>query len=124
MQGSGLAQALLAPASSRARRSWVPPLLGLALGLPAIGHSRVLDDHVLERAASGAGELIPRASGLDLFQFASGDPARNLEHFGEGAGSADYPVGIRRATFGYRPRGPGARDRVLDDEVIVHVERT
>ena len=52
------------------------------------------------------------------------DPARNLEHFGEGAGSADYPVGIRRATFGYRPRGPGARDRVLDDEVIVHVERT
>jgi hypothetical protein len=52
------------------------------------------------------------------------DPARNLEHFGEGAGSADYPVGIRRATFGYRPRGHGGRDRVLDDEVIVHVERT
>lgn len=51
------------------------------------------------------------------------DPARNLEHFGEGAGSADYPVGTRRATFGYRLRGHGSGDRVLDDEVIVHVER-
>ena len=52
------------------------------------------------------------------------DPARSLEHFGEGTGSADYPVGSRPATFGYSPRGHGGRDRVLDDEVIVHVERT
>jgi len=51
------------------------------------------------------------------------DPARTLEHFGEGSGSADYPVGIRRAIFGYSPRGHNGRDRILDDEVIVHVER-
>jgi hypothetical protein len=51
-------------------------------------------------------------------------PARNLEIFGEGHGSAEYPVGTRRATFGYRPRGHPGQDRILDDEVIVHVERT
>jgi hypothetical protein len=50
-------------------------------------------------------------------------PARNLESFGEGHGSADYPEGTRRATFGYSPRGHDGRDRILDDEVIVHVER-
>ena len=51
-------------------------------------------------------------------------PTRNLESFGEGHGSADYPEGTRRATFGYSPRGHDGRDRILDDEVIVHVERT
>jgi hypothetical protein len=51
-------------------------------------------------------------------------PARNLASFGDGDGSADYPVGTRRVTFGYSPRGHGGRDRVLDDEVIVYVERT
>jgi hypothetical protein len=50
-------------------------------------------------------------------------PTRNLETFGEGHGSADYPEGTRRATFGYSPRGRDGRDRILDDEVIVHVER-
>jgi hypothetical protein len=33
-------------------------------------------------------------------------------------------VGTRRATFGYDPKGHGSSDRVLDDDVIVHVERT
>ena len=56
-------------------------------------------------------------AGLDLI------PARSLVSFGEGHGSADYPVGTRRAIFGYSPRGHDGRDRVLDDEVIVHVER-
>lgn len=51
-------------------------------------------------------------------------PARSLENFGEGHGSAEYPVGVRRATFGYSPRGHDGRDRILDNEVIVHVERT
>jgi hypothetical protein len=51
-------------------------------------------------------------------------PARSVEHFGEGSGSADYPVGTQRATFGFNPRGQSGQDRVLDDEVIVHVERT
>jgi hypothetical protein len=50
-------------------------------------------------------------------------PARSLEQFGEASGSADYPVGTQRVTFGFSPRGHGGRDRILDDEVIVHVER-
>ncbi|HZO25102.1 MAG TPA: hypothetical protein VFH48_03805 [Chloroflexota bacterium] len=49
-------------------------------------------------------------------------PARSLEGFGEGHGSAEYPVGTRRATFGHSPRGHDGRDRILDDEVVVHVE--
>jgi hypothetical protein len=51
-------------------------------------------------------------------------PARSLERFGESADPADYPVGTRQATFGYSPRGHGGGDRILDDEVTVHVERT
>jgi hypothetical protein len=51
-------------------------------------------------------------------------PTRSVETFGGAAGSADYPVGTRRATFGYSPGGRGGAQRVLDDEVIVHVERT
>jgi hypothetical protein len=48
-------------------------------------------------------------------------PARSVEHLDGASGSADYPVGTSRATFGYSRGGPG---RVLDDEVVVHVERT
>lgn len=51
-------------------------------------------------------------------------PARNLEHFGSPADSAAYPEGTGCATFGYSPCGHGGSGRVLDDEVIVHVERT
>jgi hypothetical protein len=51
-------------------------------------------------------------------------PARNVESFDGASGSADYPVGTRRATFGYSLTGHGGSGRVLDDEVIVHVERT
>jgi hypothetical protein len=51
-------------------------------------------------------------------------PARKLESLVGSSGSAEYPVGTRRATFGYSGQGRGSSDRVLDDEVIVHVERT
>ena len=51
-------------------------------------------------------------------------PARTLESFGEASGSADYPVGTRRATFGFSPPGHDGRGRLLDDEVVVHVERS
>ena len=51
-------------------------------------------------------------------------PARSLESFDGASESADYPVGTRRATFGYRPGGRGGSDRIFDDEVVVHVERT
>jgi hypothetical protein len=78
---------------------------------------------IAEGTCSDSGYFPPALAGIYNASL-NLDPARNLEHFGEGAGSADYPVGSRRATFGYRPRGQGSRDRVLDDEVIVHVERT
>jgi hypothetical protein len=51
-------------------------------------------------------------------------PARSLESFGDPYASADYPVGTGRATFGYRVPGHGSDARILDDEVVVHVERT
>jgi hypothetical protein len=51
-------------------------------------------------------------------------PARGLEQFGDAVDLADYPVGTRRATFGYSRSVRDGASRVLDDEVIVHVERT
>lgn len=51
-------------------------------------------------------------------------PARSIEGFGESSGSADYPVGTRTVTFGYSVPGHGGRERILDEEVIVHVERS
>ena len=51
-------------------------------------------------------------------------PARSVEGFGDAWESADYPVGTQRATFGYSQGGRSGSGRVLDDEVIVHVERT
>ena len=50
-------------------------------------------------------------------------PRRSVEHFGESSGSAEYPVGTRRATFGYSLLRHAGGGRILDDEVIVHVER-
>jgi hypothetical protein len=50
-------------------------------------------------------------------------PARSLESFGSTMGSAEYPVGTRRVRFGYRLPPQRGRTLVLDDEVIVHVER-
>jgi hypothetical protein len=47
-------------------------------------------------------------------------PARSVDNLDGVSGSADYPVGTSRARFGYSQRGSG---RVLDDEVIVHVDR-
>jgi hypothetical protein len=50
-------------------------------------------------------------------------PARSVEGFGELSGSADYPEGTRNARFGYSVLGPNGRERILDEEVTVHVER-
>jgi hypothetical protein len=51
-------------------------------------------------------------------------PGRSLESFGSSTASADYPVGTQRARFGYRlPRDRGG-GYILDDEVVVHIERT
>lgn len=82
---------------------------------------------IAEGTCSDSGYFLPALAGiynagLNLV------PPRGVESFGGGAASADYPVGTRRATFGYTPRGGGSHrgvsERLLDDEVIVHVERT
>ena len=50
-------------------------------------------------------------------------PARNVQQLDGITGSADYPIGTHRATFGYSLRGRGESGRVVDDEMTVHVER-
>jgi hypothetical protein len=85
MRKPWLGPALLAAVCALSRRPWAVPLLGVALCLPAVGGLRVLDDHVLELAATGRGDVIPRAAGLDLFQFASGDAQENLALMSRGA---------------------------------------
>jgi hypothetical protein len=50
-------------------------------------------------------------------------PPRSLHSYGTPADSADYPVGTHRTRFGYAPVSPAGGERVLDDEVIVHIER-
>jgi hypothetical protein len=50
-------------------------------------------------------------------------PSRSVESFGESSGSADYPVGTRSVRFGYSLPGQSGRGRILDEEVVVHVER-
>jgi len=51
------------------------------------------------------------------------DPARSLERLDEVDVSAEYPVGVRQATFGYNLRTPGSTGRQFDEAVTVHVER-
>jgi len=50
-------------------------------------------------------------------------PARSLEVLEESDVSADYPVGVRHATFGYSVRGQPGASRHLDEVMTVHVER-
>ena len=80
-------------------------------------------DVLAEGTCSDSGFFPPAVAGiyndaLDL------EPARSLRSCDTSADSVDYPEGTRRARFGYTlPRHLGG-DHVLDDEVILHVERT
>jgi hypothetical protein len=51
------------------------------------------------------------------------EPARSLQSCDTTFGSADYPEGTRRARFGYTPPGRSGGEHLLDDEVVLHVER-
>jgi hypothetical protein len=51
------------------------------------------------------------------------EPARSLERLDEIDVSADYPVGVREAVFGYSLRSIGSVGRRFDDTVTVYVER-
>jgi hypothetical protein len=61
------------------------PIIGTLLAIPAVGRWRVLDDHVLELLARGGDRGLPRAHGIDLFQFASGSAEDNLRMMGSGS---------------------------------------
>jgi hypothetical protein len=77
---------------------------------------------IAEGTCSDSGYFPPALAGIYNAGLKS-EPSRSLISFGDGSGSAEYPVGTRRVTFGYSPRGHDGRNRILDDEVIVHVER-
>ncbi len=79
-------------------------------------------DVIAEGTCSDSGFFPPAVAGiynnaLDL------EPARSLRSCDTSPDSGDYPEGTRRARFGYvQPRRLGG-DLILDDEVILHVER-
>lgn len=85
-----------------ARSAALAPFVGVALALPAVGRERVFDDHVLELVARQSRELVARGGALDLFRFASGDAADNLELMARGSMLPWYSDPALKITF-YRP---------------------
>jgi hypothetical protein len=79
-------------------------------------------DVIAEGACSDSGYFPPALSGI----YNAGlnpKPARSLQSYGPTSDPAEYPVGTGRARFGYTRSRQDGGDYVLDDEVIVHVER-
>ena len=79
-------------------------------------------DVIAEGRCSDSGFFPPAVAGI--YNHALGlEPARSLQSCDTSPDSGDYPEGMRRARFGYTlpPRLGG--DRLLDDEVILEVER-
>lgn len=83
-------------------------------------------DLIAEGTCSDSGFFPPAVSGIynDALNL---EPARSLQFCDtspdSGPDSDDYPEGTRRARFGYTlPRHLGG-DQILDDEVILDVER-
>jgi hypothetical protein len=97
-----LVQALRAALLYLERRVVLAPLVGVLLGLPAIGSLRVFDDHVLELVARRSGEAVTPATGFDLFQFASGRASDNLALMAEGSLLPWWADPELKITF-YRP---------------------
>jgi hypothetical protein len=82
----------------------------------------VAGDVIAEGTCSDSGFFPPAVAGiyndaLDL------DPARSLQSCDTSFGDLDYPEGIRRARFGYTLPGRSGGEHILDDEVVLHVER-
>ena len=83
----------------------------------------IAGDVIAEGTCSDSGFFPPAVAGiynaaLDLV------PARSLRSCDTSSESGDYPEGTRRARFGYTlPRHLGG-GQILDDEVILHVERS
>jgi hypothetical protein len=87
-------------------------------------HIRNTDGEVIaEGTCSDSGFFPPAVSAIynDVLGL---DPARSLRSCDTSSDPGDYPEGARRARFGYAlPRHLGG-GQVLDDEVVLHVERT
>jgi hypothetical protein len=79
-------RARLRAALAHPRLVWCMALCGAALVLPSVGSERVLDDYVLALGSRGDPTLdgLP-AHGLRLFDFATGERARNLALMEQGA---------------------------------------
>ncbi len=80
-------------------------------------------DVIAEGTCSDSGFFPPAVAGiynnaLDLV------PARSLRSCDTSSESGDYPEGTRRARFGYTLPHQLGGDQVLDEEVILHVERS
>jgi hypothetical protein len=79
-------------------------------------------DLIAEGTCSDSGFFPPAVAGI--YNAATQlEPARTLKHCDTTFGVADYPEGTRRARFGYTQQGHPGGSEVLDDEVILHVER-
>ena len=79
-------------------------------------------DVIAEGACSDSGFFPPAVAGIYNAALAL-EPARSLQHCETAVGSVDYPEGTRRARFGYTLPGHPSGAHILDDEVMLHVER-
>jgi hypothetical protein len=87
------------------------------------------------RIRNAAGELIAEGTCSDSGFFPPAvaeiynaalalEPARSLQSCEASFETGDYPEGTRRARFGYTLAGHANGAPILDDEVVLHVERT
>ena len=79
-------------------------------------------DLIAEGTCSDSGFFPPAVAGIYNAALHL-EPARSLRSCDTSFDSGDYPEGTRRARFGYSRPGQAGGDQILDDEVILHVER-
>jgi hypothetical protein len=79
-------------------------------------------DVIAEGTCSESGFFPPAVAGIYNDALDRG-PARSLRSCDTSADPVDYPEGVRRARFGYTQPPHLGGGQILDDEVILHVER-
>jgi hypothetical protein len=79
-------------------------------------------DVVAEGTCSDSGFFPPAVA--DIYNGALDlEPARSLQSCDTSFDASDYPEGTRRARFGYTRPGHSGGEQILDEEVILVVER-
>jgi hypothetical protein len=76
---------------------------------------------IAEGTCSDSGFFPPAVAGIYNAALQR-EPARSLRVCDTSSDTWDYPEGVRRARFGYLETAPAHRE-ILDDEVVLHVER-